>query len=113
MRGPSDIDNPIDQSEARALELLAGVESRYHSAIARSWISSRDCHRTTGLLIAGKNVDRMESLEKSRAGRDHRLGDNVQRARHGIDNGCPGDADFRRNIAIPFADEIPRWTSRD
>src|SRR5882672_10100883 len=71
VRGPCDIDHPIDQGKGWALVLLAGDEGRGRATVARSRISPGDCYRTAGLLTPGEGVDSVESLEKGRAGRNH------------------------------------------
>src|SRR5579864_7000 len=112
VRSPSDIYDPVDECKAWALVLLLRDEVRCRTAIACSRESSGDGYRTASPFIACENVDRMESLEKGWAGWNHGLGDNVERVRRRIDNGCASDADFRRNIAKPAANAIPRKTRR-
>src|SRR5579864_9809992 len=64
VRGPGDIDGPVDQGEGWTLVLLSRVESRRQTSIARSRKGSRDRHRAAGFLAPGESVNRVKSLEK-------------------------------------------------
>jgi hypothetical protein len=100
MRRPSDVDDPIDQGQARALILRLGIEIYRATADGKT---GRNGHRAAGLLVACGKVYGVEPLIKRWASRIDGLRHNIECVGRWIDHGRAGDAYFGLDVAFAIA----------